>query len=574
MNGSANVFEAVGGRGNEVPGHPAVPPAGTAQWGPLADICRALVESDDERQVLRRLAAAACELSGWGACVVAVADAEGLLHAWASAGLSAATDKALRNRPIPTGTYQRLWRAGRTAGPMRCVSTDHPVFADPDVLACFGPEPGPGSLCVVSLLSVDGTLLGFLSLDRPPDGAPTGDAAEVACWSVLADLAVTAIRLTTARANERSRGYLADGLLRAVARVRSSLQLEQVLADIAAAMTATGGFERVAINLLGDDRTTLHTVATAGMSAREAQRLRANPTPLAALEPIMRPAMRVSRSYLFDHRYFDLPPDLLELLSVPERAAGKAEGGAGAGAGAGRWHPLDSLSVPLVDERRELLGIISVDEPWDGRLPDLAHIQALEFFADQAAVAIGQAREHEQLAAQAHTDPLTGLANRAVLLDALPRTLADAARAGRQTALLFCDLDHFKAVNDSYGHNVGDEVLRCVADAAAGQLRSDDLLARYGGEEFVVMAPNTGAEQAAALAERLRTRIAQLRATCLPPGLVVNVSIGVAVSRPPAPAPAEAEVDWAHEAHLLLAAADRLLYEAKQRGRNQVRLTA
>lgn len=570
MNGLANVFDRGGRQGDEVPGRAAArSPATTAQWRRLADICRALVESDDERQVLQRLATAACDISGWGACVVAVADAEGLLHAWASAGLSAATDRALRNRPIPTRTYQRLWRAGRAVGPMRCVPTDHPIFADPDVLACFGPEPGPGSLCVVSLQSADGTLLGFLSVDRPPAGAPTGDAAEIACWSVLADLAVTAIRLTAARANERSRGYLADGLLRAVARVRSSLQLEQVLADIAAAMTATGGFERVAINLLGDDRAILHTVATAGMSAREAQRLRANPTPLAALEPIMRPAMRVSRSYLFDHRYFDLPPELLELLSVPDRVADEADDAAD-----GRWHPLNSLSVPLVDEQRQLLGIISVDEPWDGRLPDLAHIQALEFFADQAAVAIGQAREHEQLAAQAHTDPLTGIANRAVLLDALPRTLAEAARAGKQTALLFCDLDHFKAVNDSYGHNVGDEVLRCVADAAAGQLRSDDLLARYGGEEFVVMAPNTGPEQAATLAERLRTRIAALRATCLPPGLVVNVSIGVAVSRAPAPTAADAEVDWVHEAQLLLTAADRLLYEAKQRGRNQVRLTA
>lgn len=550
-------------------------PPSAGDW--LAQVCRAVVEIDDEQQVLRLVAEAICGVSGWGACVVSIPDAEGLLHARATAGVSAAADKQLRNRPVAREIYRRLWEAGTPAGPARVVPVDHPLFREPAVLGCLVNAHEPDSittaatdrgrrpLVLIPLQDAARELVGFINVDVPPEDAGIGGQL-ASHWSVLADLAVAAMALAAARATARSQGYLTEGLLHATAGVRSSLQLDEVLADIAAAMTATGGFHRVGINLL-DEAGILHTQATAGMPEADAARLRATPTSISAMGPLMRPQMRVSRSYVFDHRYFDCPPELLALLSVPDHGPSDADAPQDA---ADRWHPLDSMTVPLYDQRGALIGIISADEPWDGKFPDLAHIQALEFFADQAAVAIGQARQHEQLAAQARTDPLTGVANRQVLLEALRRTLTDVGRAGTPCAVLFCDLDHFKIVNDRYGHPVGDQALQAVANALAGRVRARDLLARYGGEEFVILAPDTDAEAACALAEQLRSRVAALGEPELPPGLTVHISIGVAISAPSRPMVAADSLQQAIDE--LLITADQAMYEAKRHGRDQVRL--
>lgn len=562
-------------------------------WTRLGQVARAVVEVDDEQRVLRCVAEAVCAVSGWAGCVVAIRDAEGLLHARATAGVSSTADRLLRNRPVPAAVYRRLWQAGDPTGVVRTVVPDHPVLSESAVAECLVDERQPGArrpgdegrdgaegcdgapvegcpLVLVPLMGADGEPVGFLNPHRPPPGSTVSDAV-AACWAVLADLAVTALQMAAARATARSRGYLTDRLLRAAAGVRSSLQLDQVLSDIAVAMTATGGFHRVGLSLVSEDGTQLQTRATAGLSDGDAARLRANPTALAAMDPLMRPEMRVSRSYVFDHRYFDCPPELLAMLSIPDRDQPDADAGAGAGADtAGRWDPLDTMTVPLLDPGGALLGIISADEPWNGQFPDLAHIQALEFFADQAAVAIAQAHQHEQLALKSRTDALTGVANRQALLDRLPAALADNERTGGCCALLFCDLDHFKAVNDIYGHLAGDQVLRTVAEALAARLRAGDLLARYGGEEFVVLAPGTGPDEAYELAEQLRSRVAAVRNPGLSTELMVNISIGVAISTSQLGRGAPARLDWQEEAQALLVAADQALYEAKHDGRNRV----
>lgn len=155
----------------------------------------------------------------------------------------------------------------------------------------------------------------------------------------------------------------------------------------------------------------------------------------------------------------------------------------------------------------------------------------------------------------ATTDGLTKLLNRRTIMEQLNRKL-EVARATPQTlAVLLLDVDHFKRINDTCGHNVGDRVLREVARLIKSSLRSADLGGRYGGEEFLVVLPNTSKSDALTIAERIRSTIAEAKIQGL--DWAVTVSIGVA--------------NWSgHTEHGLLATADMNLYRAKEGGRNRV----
>jgi two-component system cell cycle response regulator len=165
----------------------------------------------------------------------------------------------------------------------------------------------------------------------------------------------------------------------------------------------------------------------------------------------------------------------------------------------------------------------------------------------------------EALRHQATHDALTGLLNRGAVLESLTREIDRAQREGRDLALLLADLDHFKTVNDTFGHDGGDEVLRQAAARFTETLRPYDLVARYGGEEFLIVAPGCPRDQALALAERIRRRMADERMV-LADGrtLRLTTSIGVVVA-----AAGEAS-------GLVVRRADDALYRAKDLGRDRV----
>ncbi len=183
-------------------------------------------------------------------------------------------------------------------------------------------------------------------------------------------------------------------------------------------------------------------------------------------------------------------------------------------------------------------------------------------------------RAHEeQLTRLATTDALTGLANRRHLLAELEKELRRAARSGRPLSVLMVDLDHFKGVNDRYGHAAGDAALVAVAGRCLARLRAIDLCGRIGGEEFVVLLPETGAEGAATTAERLCADLAGTSIDTAAGPLHVTISIGVASHLPRTPQPDEAADEETQGAvQALLQRADRALYEAKAGGRNCVRV--
>jgi len=153
---------------------------------------------------------------------------------------------------------------------------------------------------------------------------------------------------------------------------------------------------------------------------------------------------------------------------------------------------------------------------------------------------------HQALKVAATTDPLTGLANRRALEPVLAREIARCARLGHPLCLVVMDLDHFKDVNDAYGHEHGDRLLAEVSAAWCGQLRSSDVLARAGGDEFVLLLPSTGAAQAVDVLGRL------YRATSQP------FSAGIALAAPGC------------SVEDLLRDADDACYQAKQTGGGQI----
>jgi diguanylate cyclase (GGDEF)-like protein len=171
------------------------------------------------------------------------------------------------------------------------------------------------------------------------------------------------------------------------------------------------------------------------------------------------------------------------------------------------------------------------------------------------------ANAERKLMLRALTDPLTGVFNRRTFIEMSSKEEARARRTGSLTSVLMLDIDHFKLINDSYGHFVGDQVIKLLAELAAKSLRSIDILARYGGEEFVVTLPETDSAVAARVAERLRATLEQAVVTT-EAGIAVKFTVSVGVAT------------FATGVALARAmeTADQALYRAKEGGRNRIEI--
>ncbi len=165
----------------------------------------------------------------------------------------------------------------------------------------------------------------------------------------------------------------------------------------------------------------------------------------------------------------------------------------------------------------------------------------------------------EQLRESAMRDPLTGLHNRRFVEDCCGSLVALAEREGNPVGFVMCDLDHFKAVNDTYGHEAGDQVLRAIADALAHTARASDVVARYGGEEFLLVLNGADRERARAVAERVRAAVEDLEVPVEGGVITLTLSAGLAVF------PDDASSFWE-----CVRLADEALYRAKREGRNRV----
>ncbi len=559
--------EAPGGPG-ALGSEPAPPLAGRAQPTPvdvLREIlrrARGLTSALHCHEVLRLSAETACQVLGYQACGVALRGEGGTFRYEALVGGSADEERQLRRCVVSTGVYEAVVDASVAVGPVYWLPPGSKLEDDPEVgpallrTGVSGPAGSwqEGSLLLVPLVDAGGTAVGFLAPEDPRSGDLPG-AVEAMLLGSLAELTEIALETVCAREAAQQARVVAETqrrqleeLLAASVAVRGRDALDDVLGEISRTLTRAGGFRRAGIHLLEEDRRTLRVRCTVSLEAPEDRRLRDTPYTLDEIAAVMQPDMRVSRSYLFDHRRHEMPAELDAKMVKPAPDPDWVDGA---------WHPLDMLTVPLLDPDGELLGVLSVDEPVSGQLPGPPQVRTVEMFADQCSLAVVEARRYEKALAEAGADPLTGLANRRALLTRAGEILADAERRRLPCTVGFLDLDHFKEVNDRWGHAVGDEVLVEVSRAMAERLRSSDLVARYGGEEFVVVLPGTRLDRAVGIIEGLRRRVAALELPKLGRHRV-SISGGVALVRP---GETLAEV---------FARADAALYAAKNAGRDRL----
>ncbi len=215
------------------------------------------------------------------------------------------------------------------------------------------------------------------------------------------------------------------------------------------------------------------------------------------------------------------------------------------------------LILPLV-VREDAIGTLALAAHRPDAFNDAVR-PTLQVLANQLAVALSNAAAVRRLEEMATTDGLTGCLNKRAFLDELDRKIRSAERFGRKLSLLVTDIDHFKSVNDTYGHDVGDVVIKELGTILKRAKRDTDSVARFGGEEFCVLCEETDTEGAVRLAERIREELGQKVFTTDLGKLSVRCSVGVATFPEDAKTSAE-----------LFKITDQALYAAKRSGRNRV----
>jgi diguanylate cyclase (GGDEF)-like protein len=335
-------------------------------------------------------------------------------------------------------------------------------------------------------------------------------------------------------------------------------EIDAALTRIAQAIRKALGFENVVFALHDPRRNEYVRRAHAGMDDvwEDVRKRAVSPGEITAF---FNPEFRASNSYFVshtalrksEHDFFVRPEDAdLGFLKPDE------------------WHENDLLLVPLMrpgESGNEMLGFLSVREPHDRRIPTLEKVQTLEIFATQAVTALQSSRQYEEIKRLTFIDALTPAYNHRFFQEALSKEIHRHSRTGHEMALAMLDIDNYNKINDSFGHPVGDDILKGLVEELMTNARDTDVVARYGGEEFAIIFPDTPAHSARDAANRLR-EIVERREFPLPlvdRTLFITVSIGVALY----PHDGLTSAD-------LISRADTALYWAKKHGKNQVAMAA
>jgi diguanylate cyclase (GGDEF)-like protein len=217
-----------------------------------------------------------------------------------------------------------------------------------------------------------------------------------------------------------------------------------------------------------------------------------------------------------------------------------------------------SLLVLPLTRGDQVLGAVTLASARPHQYPAQTR-EMLRVISHHVGVSLQNARMYQSMEERATTDGLTGLTNHRAFQERLAQLHALAERTNHKYAIILTDIDHFKSINDTYGHPIGDQVLKRVATVFAGRARKVDIVARYGGEEFVIVLPDTDGDGAVLFANRLREEVADLALTSEHGNFKITISMGVAEF------PADGR-----ERLALIERADQALYYCKEHGRNRV----
>ena len=226
---------------------------------------------------------------------------------------------------------------------------------------------------------------------------------------------------------------------------------------------------------------------------------------------------------------------------------------------ASEWQVKSIASFPLL-RGQSVIGVFNIAFLQAHTFTD-DELRVLTLLSDQAAIAIDNARLHETLADQAKRDSLTQVYNHGYLVQSIEEQTKRAMARGTPLSFIMLDIDHFKQFNDRYGHATGDAVLRSVVRAISRHVKKTDTVGRWGGEEFGILLPGATQEQAEAVAQRIRRTLSSLELHDSDGQRIANPTISQGIATLP---------DHATTAEALIEYADRALYKAKSRGKDQI----
>ncbi|MDP9360075.1 MAG: sensor domain-containing diguanylate cyclase [Acidobacteriota bacterium] len=328
-----------------------------------------------------------------------------------------------------------------------------------------------------------------------------------------------------------------------------SFDVDAMLTRIAQAIGKALGFEIVVFALFDARRDEFTRRAHAGLDDVW-EEMKKKPVSATEITPFFADEFRVSNSFFVSHTALQqsehgvfVRHDDDDLIRRPDE-----------------WHENDLLLVPLVSAG-EMMGYLSVRNPHDRRVPNIETVQTLEIFALQAVTALRSARQYEEIRRLTFIDGLTSAFNHRYFQEALAKEVHRHARNGHEFALAMLDIDNFKRINDTFGHPVGDEILKGLVDEMMTNARDNDIVARYGGEEFAIIFADTPAASARDAANRMRELVAKREFAMASAGRTLRVTVSIGVSVYPLDGVTTTD---------LVARADAALYFAKKNGKNQV----
>ncbi len=399
-----------------------------------------------------------------------------------------------------------------------------------------GPEPVT-DLCAVPLL--DGaSLRAILCADRIGD-RPFDDDEAALLERAAQHIARVIEHERVFTAVERSK-YEQEQFYRASELLNEALTLEQVYEKTFAALAAFAQYDLAVITDASSDGRThrviaVHTRGGEGW-AEVAERLRG----LEFSDPTSMVAMAVKNRHFMPAGGEMLDPDTVVFNARTRLRSAK------------------SLLVLPLTRGDQVLGAVTLAAARPQQYPAQTR-EMLRVISHHVGVSLQNARMYQSMEERATTDGLTGLTNHRAFQERLAQLHALAERTQQKYAIILTDIDHFKSINDTYGHPIGDQVLKRVAAVFAGRARKVDIVARYGGEEFVLVLPDTDGEGAVHFANRLREEVAELAMTSEHGTFKITISMGVA----------EFPSDG-RERLALIERADQALYYCKEHGRNRV----
>jgi len=428
-------------------------------------------------------------------------------------------------------------RVGTTYTPAGTGRSDDPDAYDPE------------DMYLVVMRDNAGDAIGILSVDEPISGRRPGDDA-IDGLVTVAGFAGLAIAQAQEAARVAEHRVALEHLLAVSSQIADARSADVVQRAVCSGIRDALGFERVCA-LVAQADGHLRAAASAGWDPEDPA-LQITLT-VKDFERIMLPDFEQQGCFLLEQEA------AARILGLGEDGSYRSRlNGHGPLAWSRHW-----LVVPMRGIDGALRGLIWADDPIDRLIPTTPKLQALRLFADQALAALEAADHLERTQHLAEHDALTGLPNRTLLLERLRHALSRSLRTDKTIALLFLDLDRFKAINDTWGHEAGDHVLRTIAARIDEALRPFDTVARLGGDEFVVLCEDVAGEDAALeIAQRLRASLTR-PIDVLGDRVTLSASVGVALPN-----------GVSEDAEELLHAADTAMYRAKRRGRGASELAS